>query len=226
MCVLTRREELLRQARRQPEEVVEQLLRAEQQIQDLQEQVRKLKDRQALNSRNSSQPPSSDGLSKPPPRSLRQKTGRKPGGQPGHPGHTLQPVKTPDHITVHPLQRCPCGHCGGVSLEDQPVLDHARRQVFDLPPLRLSVTEHQAQIKQCPVSGLLVKAAFPAGVEAPVQYGPHFRGFTLYCFNQQLRPFDRLRQTCLDLFGQPLSLGTLTQTNQNVNTTCHSIVSL
>jgi len=50
--------------------------------------------------------------------------------------------------------------------------------------------------------------------------------FTLYFFHQQLLPFDRLRQTCLDLFGQPLSLGTLTQTNQNVNTTCHSIVSL
>jgi hypothetical protein len=214
MRVVTRREELLRQARDQPERVVDQLLAAEQQIQDLQEKVRKLEDRQALNSRNSSQPPSSDGLSKPPPRSLRQKTGRKPGGQPGHPGHTLPPAPQPDQVTVHPLQRCPCGHCSGVSLQDQPVLDYARRQVFDVPPLRLSVTEHQAQIKQCPVSGLLVKAAFPSGVEAPVQYGPHFRGLTLYLSNQQLLPFDRLRQTCLDLFGQPLSLGTLTQTNQ------------
>ena len=226
MRVLTRREELLRQARSQPERVVEQLLAAEQQVQDLLEKVRKLEDSQALNSRNSHRPPSSDGLAKAPPRSLRRKTGRKPGGQPGHPGHTLQPVKTPDQVRVHLLQRCPCGHCGGVSLADQPVLDHAPRQVFDLPPLRLSVTEHQAQIKQCPVSGLLVQAAFPSGVDAPVQYGPHFRGFTLYLFNQQLLPFDRLRQTCLDLFGQPLSLGTLTQTNQNVNTTCHSIVSL
>lgn len=91
--------------------------------------------------------------------------------------------------------------------------DYERRQVFDLPPLRLIVTEHQAEIKQCPVSGRRVKAAFPADVSAPVQYGPHFRGFTLYCFNQQLLPFDRLRQTCQDLFGQPLSLSTLTQTH-------------
>jgi transposase len=100
-----------------------------------------------------------------------------------------------------------------VSLAGQPVLGYERRQVFDLPPLHLTVTEHQAEIKQCPLSGLTVKAAFPAGVEAPVQYGPHFRGLALYLSNQQLLPFDRLRQTCLDLFGQPLSLGTLTQIN-------------
>ena len=96
----------------------------------------------------------------------------------------------------------------------EPVLDHECRQVFDLPALQLSVTEHQAEIKRCPVSGRKVSAPFPPGVLAPVQYGPNFRGLTLYLFNQQLLPFDRLRQTCLDLFGQSLSLGTLTQTNQ------------
>ena len=213
MRVLTRREELLRQARRQPEVVVDQLLAAQQQVADLQAKVRQLEDRQALHSRNSNQPPASDGLAKPAPKNLRAKTGRKPGGQPGHPGHTLQPVKKPDHCHVHPLQHCSCGQCGGVSLAGQPVLGYERRQVFDLPPLHLTVTEHQAEIKQCPRSGLTVKAAFPAGVEAPVQYGPHFRGLALYLSNQQLLPFDRLRQTCLDLFGQPLSLGTLTQIN-------------
>jgi hypothetical protein len=75
------------------------------------------------------------------------------------------------------------------------------------------VTEPRAEIKQCPVSGLLVIARFPGGVVAPVQYGPPFRSLTLPLFPQQLLPFDRLRQTCQDLFGQPLSLGTLTQTN-------------
>lgn len=214
MRVLTRRAELLLQARRHPAAVVDQLLAAEQQVRDLEQQVQALKAQAALNSTNSSKPPSSDGLTKPPvSRSLRKKTGRKPGGQPGHPGHTLQPVPKPDHTEVHPLGRCPCGRCGGVSLQNQPVVDYERRQVFDLPSLQLAVTEHQAEIKRCPVTGQLVTAAFPAEVPAPVQYGPNFRGLALYLFNQQLLPFDRLRQTFLDLFGQPLSLGTLTQFN-------------
>lgn len=225
MRALTRREELLLQARRNPEAVVDQLLASEQQIKALQEQVNKLKDHAALNSSNSGKPPSTDGLTKPAPRNLRKKTGRKPGGQPGHPGRTLEPVKKADHQKVHPLDCCPCGQCGGVCLQGQPVLDYERRQVFDLPPLRLEVTEHMAEIKKCPISGLTVKAAFPADVQAPVQYGPNFRGLTLYLFNQQLMPFDRLRQICLDLFGQPLSLGTLTQTNERAYQTLEPVES-
>ncbi|MCC6232577.1 MAG: IS66 family transposase [Verrucomicrobiales bacterium] len=212
---MSRRDELLALARTNPEALVDYVLALEEQIRRLEARVTELEARLAQNSRNSSRPPSSDGLRKPPPRSLRGPSGRKPGGQPGHPGHTLQAVAQPDHVQVHSLTRCPCGQCGGVSLLGQPVLDHERRQVFDLPALQLSVTEHQAEIKRCPVSGRKVSAAFPAGVLAPVQYGPNFRGLTLYLFNQQLLPFDRLRQTCLDLFGQPLSLGTLSATNQS-----------
>ena len=211
---MTRREQLLALARANPEAIVDYVLELEERLRRLEARVAELEARLAQNSGNSGRPPSSDGLAKPPPRTLRTRSGRKPGGQPGHPGRTLQPVKKPDHVKVHPLTHCPCGHCGGVLLRGQPVLDHERRQVFDLPSLRLSVTEHQAEVKQCPVSGQRVSAAFPPEVLAPVQYGPNFRGLTLYLFNQQLLPFDRLRQTCLDLFGQPVSLGTLTQTNQ------------
>ena len=211
---MSRRDELLALARANPEAIVDYVLALEEQVRRLEARVTELEARLAQNSSNSGRPPSSDGLAKPPPRSLRGKSGRKPGGQPGHPGHTLQAAAKPDHVEVHALTHCPCGQCGGVSLLGQPVLDHERRQVFDLPALQLSVTEHQAEVKRCPVSGRKVSAAFPAGVMAPVQYGPNFRGLTLYLFNQQLLPFERLRQTCLDLFGQPLSLGTLTQTNR------------
>ena len=214
---MTRREELLALARANPEALVDYVLALEEQIRRLEARFTELEARLAQNSRNSSRPPSSDGLRKPPPRSLRGSSGRKPGGQPGHPGNTLQAVAKPDQVKVHALTRCPCGQCGGVSLLGQPVLDHERRQVFDLPALQLSVTEHQAEIKRCPLSGRKVSAAFPAGVVAPVQYGPNFRGLTLYLFHQQLLPFDRLRQTCLDLFGQPLSLGTLTQTSRSAH---------
>ena len=204
---MTRREQLLVSVQADPAGIVDLVLA-------LEARVAALEARLAQNSSNSGRPPSSDGMGKPPPRSLRSPSGRKPGGQPGHPGHTLQAVAKPDHVEVHPLTQCPCGRCGGVLLIGEPVLDHECRQVFDLPALQLSVTEHQAEIKRCPVSGRKVSAAFPPGVLAPVQYGPNFRGLTLYLFNQQLLPFDRLRQTCLDLFGQSLSLGTLTQTNQ------------
>ena len=222
---MSRREELWQMARSGLAMLVDLVLRLEAELVQLRQEIKGLQERLALNSRNSGKPPSTDGLGKPAPKSLRRKTGRKPGGQPGHPGHTLEPVKKPDHTQRHPLHRCPCGQCGGVSLQGQPVLDYERRQVFDLPPLRLAVTEHQAEIKQCPISGLTVTAAFPAEVVAPVQYGPHFRGVTLYLFNQQLLPFERLRQTCLDLFGQPLSLGTLSQTNEQAYRTLDPVQS-
>ena len=211
MCELkSRREEVLEMVRRRPNEAVKLILTQESEIMEL-------KRRLALDSTNSSKPPSSDGLQKPAPRSLREKTGRKPGGQPGHRGHTLKQVEKPDHTLVHSLEICTCGQCNGVNLKEAPVLDYERRQVFDLPPLRLEVTEHQAEIKCCPISGLSVRAAFPADVEAPVQYGPHFRGLMLYLSNQQILPFDRLRQVCKDLFGQPLSLGTLATINARAN---------
>ena len=180
------RAELLSLARRQPETLVEMFLA--------------LQERLACNSTNSHQPPATDGLAKPAPKSLREKTGRRPGGQPGHRGTTLPLVENPDQVEQHRWHRCPCGQCHGVSLAGQRVLAYERRQVLDLPPLRLLTTEHQAEIKQCPVSGLLVTASFPATVTAPVQYGPHFRSLTLYLFHQQLLPFDRLRQTCQDLW--------------------------
>ena len=207
MCELIgHREKLLAQARSKPEMLVDHILA-------LEAKIRELEGRLKLNSTNSSKPPSSDGLQKPAPRSLREQSGRKPGGQPGHRGHTLKQVEKPDHTHIHFLEICPCGKCPAVSLKNVPALDYERRQVFDLPPLRLEVTEHRAEIKRCPVSGLSVRAAFPADVEAPVQYGPHFRGLMLYLSNQQILPFDQLPQVCKDLFGQPLSLGTLTSIN-------------
>jgi hypothetical protein len=145
------------------------LLRLEARVRQLERQVQELKGRLALTSRNSSKPPSTDGLSKPAPKSLRQKSGRRPGGQAGHPGRTLQPVAQPDHIVAHRLGVCPCGLCQGRSLRDQPVVDYEARQVFELPPTLLEVTEHRAEIKRCPVSGRLVTAPFPEAIEAPAQ---------------------------------------------------------
>lgn len=220
---MTRREELLVLARANPEALVDYVLALEEQVCQLEATVRRLEARivelegqLAQNSRNSGKPPSSDGLAKPSPQNLRPKTDRRPGGQPGHVGRTLQPVTKPNRVVTHRVERCPCGQCRGVSLRGEPVQDWERRQVFDLPALRLEVTEHQAETKRCPVSGRLVTAAFPPGVAAPVQYGPNFQTLTVYLSQQQLLPHDRLGQLCEDLFGQPLSTGTIVANNLRV----------
>lgn len=173
-----------------------------------------LEGRLAQNSSNSHRPPSSDGFMKPRIRSLRTRSGRKPGGQPGHPGQTLQPVAKPDYTQIHELIVCP--QCGGGGLGREPVLHYERRQVFDLPARPLAVTEHRAEIKGCPHCGAEVRAAFSPGVNAPVQYGPRFQSLMVYLNQQPLLPFERLAQLCQDLFGQPLSAGTWVAANERV----------
>jgi transposase len=184
----------------------------QQRLEQLEKRVKELEAQLAKNSQNSHKPPSSDGLSKPNTKSLRTASGRKPGGQPGHPGQTLQQVKDPDHIKIHGLEVCP--KCQGQGLGQEPVLDYESRQVFDVPQRPMEVTEHRAEIKCCPHCAEEVRADFPAGVSAPVQYGPRFQSLMVYLNQQQLIPYDRLAQLCEDLFGQPLSAGTLAAANE------------
>lgn len=174
---------------------------------DTQARLQALEARVAQNSNNSSKPPSSDGYTKPAPKSLRKKSGLRPGGQSGHPGNTLPPSDKPDFIVVHRLKLCPCG-CGA-NLRRQRVLRHDKRQVFDLPPKMLLVTEHRVEVKLCPNTGLEVSAAFPVGVNAPTQYGQRFSACMVYFRVQQLIPLERISQMCRDIFGQPVSEATV-----------------
>jgi len=192
------------------------VLRLEAELRQLRREIKALQDRLALNSRNSGKPPASDGLAKPAPKpkSLRARTGRRPGGQRGHPGRTLQPVAQPDQVRVHPLDRCRCGACHGRSLRSVPVLDYAKRQVFELPQKPLEVTEHRAEIKCCPISGRRVTAPFPEGVGSPAQYGPRFKAQLVYFNDEHFIPYQRLTRICEDLYGQPLSEATIVAANQ------------
>ncbi|MBN1606238.1 MAG: IS66 family transposase [Polyangiaceae bacterium] len=185
----------------------------ERQVQELtvrleasEQRVRQLEEQRAKDSHNSSKPPSSDGLGKPKPKSLRPRSRRPSGGQPGHPGQTLQAVEKPDHTLRHPVTRC--SDCGR-SLADQAPDRVEHRQVFDLPEPKLEVTEHQAEIKTC-ACGCVNRAAFPPEATAPVQYGTRIKSVAVYLKEYQLLPFDRLTEILRDIFGcQTVSEGTL-----------------
>lgn len=162
----------------------------------------------ALDSHNSSLPPSLDPPWKKVPRtrSLRTKSGRRVGGQPGHRGSTLRRIDSPDRVITHAADSCP--GCGRI-LRPTDAVACERRQVFDLPVVRLSVTEHRAEARRCRRCGAVSKVGFPAGVRAPVQYGPGVIARSTYFRLYQLLPAARTSEALSDLFGCHLSPATV-----------------
>jgi transposase len=162
----------------------------------------------ARDSHNSSLPPSSDPPWKKAPRarSLRKKSGPRPGGQPQHRGTTLKQSAHPDQIITHAPEACP--DCGA-SLRGADVIISERRQVFDLPPVRVAVTEHRRETRRCPACGITTRAEFPAAVRAPVRYGPALLSRAAYLNLYQLLPVARTSEALSDLFGCALSPATV-----------------
>jgi transposase len=168
--------------------------------------VQDLEARLAKDSHNSSKPPSSDGLNRKT-KSLRARSGKKPGGQLGHRGETLRLVAQPDEVVEHRPARCPQGQ---TPLAGAEVVVCERRQVQELPPVvRLVVTEHRALHVRCPTCERVSIGPFPAEVPSRAQYGPGARALAVYLVEQQHLPLGRAQQLLADLLGMRLARGTL-----------------
>ncbi|MGH3631916.1 MAG: IS66 family transposase [Sciscionella sp.] len=174
-------------------------------IAELRAEIVELRRQLGQNSRNSSRPPSSDGLAKPAPKSLRGRSGRRPGGQPGHPGSRLEQVSVPDEVRRHEPRAC--AGCGS-ALEGAEQVGVRRRQVFDIPPIAVRVTEHQLIERRCGC-GCVTAGRAPEGVGAPVQYGPRIAAIMVYLYAGQFLSKARTATALAELFGTPVSEGTV-----------------
>lgn len=172
----------------------------------LKDRVKELEDRLATNSRNSSKPPSSDSFAKKT-KSLRQPSSKKSGAQTGHQGSALSYVETPDRLVIHDPVRC--STCGCSLVEVSSTLCPERRQVFDLPPRKLEVTEHRVSVKECPQCAHHNVGPFPETVPIGTSYGEGVRSLALYLHKEHFIPSRRTCEIFADLFDQPLAEGTL-----------------
>lgn len=154
-------------------------------------------------SSNSSIPPSQDLKRKN--RSLRTKSGRKPGGQKGHKGTTLKMSENPEH--VEPIVPCFCNVCAE-PLDVSKAELKERRQVVDIPPIKAETTEYQVYGIPCDCGNYQV-ASFPEGVDNHIQYGPNITALATYHNVYQYIPFKRLQDFFKHTFDLPICVGTL-----------------
>ncbi len=206
---MTNEEELqaLREENRTLKALVAELLPLKEQLAQATARIKELEERLAKDSRTSSKPPSSDGLARQP-RSSRRPSGKRPGGQAGHPGHTLSMVEQPDEVVCH---RPPVCRLCREDLSRVPGRVAERRQVLDLPDIRLLAHEHQIEAVCCPTCHTTSLGSFPASVSAPVQYGPHLQALAVYLHQGQLLPTARTCEALAALCGCQISEGTLIQ---------------
>jgi transposase len=166
-----------------------------------------LESRAKKTSNNSHKPPSSDGYKKVV-KNNRERSDKKRGAQPGHPGNTLKMVSTPDKVIPHKLfGQCECGE----NLEALELKSIQRKQEFELPAKLIEVIEHQIEVKQC-TCGKIHQAACELNGNA--QYGSSFKALMVYLNQYQLIPFERLQELSRDCFGISISDGVLAKSNQ------------
>ncbi len=169
-------------------------------IQELKEQINK-------NSKNSSKPPSSDGLKKPMPKSLRKPSGRKAGGQNGHAGTHLAVIAQPDETVPHMPSACEgCPHyemCKGTACIAE------KRHVIDAV-VTVNITEHQAlEIPICMLHGDTRKGEFPENIKAAVQYGENLQALSVALNTVGAVSIKRTHEILSGVFNIPIATGTI-----------------
>ncbi|MBE2935982.1 transposase [Anoxybacillus flavithermus] len=189
-------------------QMIEKLIRENEQLrqenQQLKARIAGLEARTKKNSTNSHLPPFSDRFVAKSP--SRQTSGKQPGGQPGHQGTTPRQVPNPDHRVLHRVTKCKgCGH----SLEHVAPLQVDIRQVFNLPMVRMEVTQHEREVKGCPECHLVQQAEFPFYVTNHVQYGPVITSLVLYWNHAQLIPCERGTEMVKALVNHSMSADTV-----------------
>src|SRR5207302_1057758 len=207
---MTQEEELqaLREENAALKAQVAELLPLKEQVEQLKDQVKQLTSRLAKDSHNSHLPPSSDRfVRQKKARSLRKSSGKKPGGQPEHPGETIQWSSCPDEIIRHAVSAC--SHCQAELSAVEPQMVEAR-QIIELPSKRHVVIEHQAEQKCCPQCGEVSAAAFPEEVRARVQYGSSVATAASLLVGQHLLPLGRASEVLWDLLGISIAEATIT----------------
>ncbi len=206
---MTQEEELqaLREENAALKAQVAELLPLKEQVEQLKDQVKQLTSRLAKDSHNSHLPPSSDRfVRQKKARSLRRSSGKKPGGQPEHPGETIQWCRCPDEIIRHAVSSC--SHCQAELSAVEPQRVEAR-QIIELPSKRHVVIEHQAEQKCCPQCGEVNAAAFPEEVRAHMQYGSSVATAASLLVVQHLLPLGRAGEVLFDLLGLSISEATI-----------------
>jgi transposase len=188
----------------QKDDIIRMLFPLIAEVQRLSARIVELEARLSKDSHNSSKPPSSDGLAKKS-NSANVPSGKKPGGQLGRVGKTLERSAHVDTVIDHPLpQHCACG----AALAGSAARLREQRQVIDIPVAHYHVTEHRTWQTRC-TCGRVHQSDFPQAVTESVQYGPNVRALAVHLTHGQLLPLARSAQLISELYGLGVSPGTL-----------------
>ena len=181
----------------------------------LKQEIRKLKESAGKDSTNSSKPPSTDNAFKEKESKANKNKKRERGAQEGHIGKNLKKSDNPDIIEI--LQPTTCEGCSH-NLEDVDVKSVSSRQIFDIPPIAMEVTEFQQQTKVCPCCGKVNKPDFPDGLNSYVQYGDNVKAFITYLNTYQMIPYERITELIEDLTTHNICDGTIYNTLKGFHT--------